>query len=480
MPPGLGHRAFAQIAKETIFGTFKDPLAKFEIISSAINPVIGTIRDPSLHSAVSRRALYQGGILYRGPLTVRLNFEGLLPLFEGVFGSATSTVEAGESVVRNHVFREFSTLPSYSIELNEGDPKSNGNVARYLGCKFAGVTIKGTAGQGDDGMLTAEFDVLAKDKDVNAGASNIGHPPGAYATVTGGGGAGGSPIITCGQDFIAAGVKPGTLVYGTGVGDNGTLVVTGGGGSGASKVVTMSNTAGVRAGQRVTGTGIGTNAIVSFVVNATTINVTVANSGAVSGSLTFTEGARVISITSATSLTVNVNNAGAVSGTLAFGLQFPALLPVLFHSDNIGSTINNGVLEDGTIRVRSFEVALENALADDRFYFGSTTIDEPIRNDFLTSRWTFEEEFQSWDSFARAKAFTDTTPKMILSASPTIGTGIRREFELRSKKAKYVEQGAPTEGYGIILQRTVQEAYHDTSDVSALYCRFRSLDGGVV
>ncbi len=63
----------------------------------------------------------------------------------------------------------------------------------------------------------------------------------------------------------------------------------GGGGSGGTTTVTMTSTTGVNVDDYVFGTGIGTNSQVVSVDNATTITVSVNNSGAVSGVLVFNQ-----------------------------------------------------------------------------------------------------------------------------------------------------------------------------------------------
>ena len=65
------------------------------------------------------------------------------------------------------------------------------------------------------------------------------------------------------------------------------LVVGSGGGSGSSTTVTCASTANVRPGMSVTGTNIGTNAYVVSITDSTTFVASVANSGSVSGNLTF-------------------------------------------------------------------------------------------------------------------------------------------------------------------------------------------------
>lgn len=80
-----------------------------------------------------------------------------------------------------------------------------------------------------------------------------------------------------------------TAVGATGGGDM-TLTVTvgSGGGSGSSTNVTCADTSDLREGWSVTGTNIGTDAKVVSITNDTTFVVSVANSGTVSGTLTFT------------------------------------------------------------------------------------------------------------------------------------------------------------------------------------------------
>src|SRR6185503_18621702 len=105
--PGLGHKSYLQIGpKETTYGTYIAPTSKLELISWDVEPNVSVIQDPSLYSV-------------RGTFVVRLNFEGLLELFRGLFGTySNSLVETG---VRDHTFKEGATLNSYSPEVIIGD-----------------------------------------------------------------------------------------------------------------------------------------------------------------------------------------------------------------------------------------------------------------------------------------------------------------------------------------------------------------------
>jgi hypothetical protein len=161
MPPGTGRASFLQWGpKEASYGTFQAPTQKLELVSWSVNPEIGFIQDPSLYGQVARRGLFQGGLVYKGTFVVRLNYEGELELFRGAFGTYSSAlVETG---VRDHTFKLGALLNSYSPEVVIGDIPA-GKCFRMLGAKLVGITIRGTAGTGNDAMLTAELTVLAKD-----------------------------------------------------------------------------------------------------------------------------------------------------------------------------------------------------------------------------------------------------------------------------------------------------------------------------
>jgi len=85
----------------------------------------------------------------------------------------------------------------------------------------------------------------------------------------------GNKYLSCPDDFLST--------YSLAVYPNNTTTATGS--SGAYTITVASNT-GIATGQQVTGTGIGTNCQVRS-VNGTTVTLTVANSGAVSGSIVF-------------------------------------------------------------------------------------------------------------------------------------------------------------------------------------------------
>jgi len=315
--PGLGHKSYLQMGVETTYGTAVAAAAKIEIISANADPNVGTIPDPSLFSARSRRALYQGGLFYEGAIKVRGNYGGgatggLGRLIKAALG-AVATTGAGPFT---HTYKEETGAaqpPSLTLELGEGDIPTT-KVKRVIGTTITGMTVAGTAGQGEDAMLQFTFPFVAK------------------------------------------------------------------------------------------------------------------------------------------TITTNFTPTAA--------LAFPTISPMLFHQSGAVTDDGSGDTQANQ-RVRSFELTLVNNYALDRFYFGSLTPDQPLRNDFLSARWRFTSEFADILAVARAGAFTTTTPKVkVVSGADS--------FELRSNSAKIVEYGNPVEGYGIILMNMVHEAFYDPTDLSAL------------
>jgi hypothetical protein len=85
----------------------------------------------------------------------------------------------------------------------------------------------------------------------------------------------GNKYLQCPSDFLS--------VYSLAVYPYNTTTATG---TSGEKTIVVASTTGIAVGQQVTGTGIGTNAVVRSIAS-TTITLTVANSGTVSGSVVF-------------------------------------------------------------------------------------------------------------------------------------------------------------------------------------------------
>lgn len=395
--PGLGHKSYMQIGpKEGTYGTFQLPTKKLEVVSWNVSPQIGVIRDPSLYGSPSMRALFQGALTYKGTFVVRLNYEGLLELLRAVYGTYSSSVVGGETYVRDHLYKEASTLNSYTIEIVIGDVPT-GKCYRVTGAKLLNLTVRGTAGTGNDAMLMAEFTVMAKD--VDAGTSNV------------------TPATTVGP-ISALSVSASQLTRGSG----------------------------------------------SFTADGVVAGMAISCPNVPVGTVVVTPGTTILQMTVA-----GTNGSGL---TASFSTcQFSSLYPVLFHQ---GITMDDGSGDAAaSVRIRSFEVTLEQPHAE-RAYVGSLTVDEPLREDFLKATWRFTQEFTTTTQLAAARAFTVGSPQLVFQHPTTIGSAVKREFELRSNQANLVEFTDPVEGYGVLISTATWESWFDPTDASALVARIRN------
>lgn len=196
--PGQGRFSKLRIAPEATFGT--NPVGaffgrQFEIIRCRVDPVKGEIPDPSLNNSVGRRAVFGGGILYRGSFLIRTNYQGLQLLFQWVFRRAPIYTSVTADRSWDAVFKDSdSELAVYSMAIWMGQ----GNIPATQGQRLNGAICtrllwRTVAGQGPDAMFQCEFDVLAKQ--LTTGIAEPATAPISTGTYTG----------TSGQRLITAG-----------------------------------------------------------------------------------------------------------------------------------------------------------------------------------------------------------------------------------------------------------------------------------
>lgn len=221
--PGLGHKSYVQIAKESTWGTFVAPDAsargqRLELTSWNVNPSISALPDASLYAKQSRRAMYQGGLVYKGSFSLRANYEGLEELLRAAFGSATRTTVSGK--VGDFTFTESATLPSLSIEAVMGEVGGAGKSFNLSGAKITSITFKASAGTGTDAMLMIDCNVIAKDMTANntvtanTGANLVTYTSccnisGTTVTLT----SGNTTALYVGMTVSGTGIPDGAVVY---------------------------------------------------------------------------------------------------------------------------------------------------------------------------------------------------------------------------------------------------------------------------
>jgi hypothetical protein len=302
--PAQGHKSYLQFGREAVYGTGVAATHRLGFVSSGVEPEIGIVRDNTLNNQVVRSSIYPVGQRARGQIEMVLDYDGLLLLFDGAFGTATFAANGGTTSGTGpytHTFTERSLLNSYTIEIVEGNVPAN-KCQRLIGAKIFGFTIRGEAGQGDGALVRVVWDVLAKEKQTD-------------------------------------------------------------------QTPTASLTAVARSS-------------------------------------------------------------------------------VLFHQ---AATINDGTADAAAdVRMRSFEINLGSPVHDDRFYLGSTTIDEPIRSDFVAPTMRFVKEFHTKTLIDAMKAGT--------TGNPALGFNSGTDWiTLQMDTAKATTYTHPISGYGIITQEVTWE-----------------------
>lgn len=385
---GQGFKSYIQMGVETVFGVAGTVTKKFEMVSWSVAPVIGSIPDASLFSGQSRRGVFEGGKSYRGNFVVRVNYDGILELWRGVHGGYTAgTVITGTT--RDHSFYEAAALKSYTIEAVTGEVPTS-KCFQLLGAKLMSVRVRGTAGQGSDAMVMAEFTVIAKDMIADTAITGSLTFPDI------------KPVLFHQASQIDDGAISMSVVRGV---ISGATTFTRVGGSNTADLIV--------ADMEVTGAGI-------------PVGITVQG------------------VTSATVLTLSGSCPNGAA-TLTF----------------------NKPVADGAMRLRSFEVTLENPHDEARYYMGSPTPEEAVRNDFIVARWRFVEEFTSIAAYNLARTWavagSEPSPRLIFQDPVAIDTDYYREFEMRSNKTQITEFSAPVEGYGVVTATVVLDAFYDPS-----------------
>jgi hypothetical protein len=404
--PGFGNRSYIQFAPEQYYA-FEGYTAtnKLEVISMNVDPVVGLIQDPSLTSAQSRRALYQGGLSYKGSFVVRANYEGMLELLRAVSGTYVGGATADSSgLVYDHVYTEGQTLKTYRIQMIEGDIPT-GKCQVLIGAKITDLTVSAKAGSGTDAMVTCTFNVVARDKLVSHNALGTPSLPAAL------------PVIYNQASTLLDGIHdtvPGRTDY--------SLLSTSTSSTQVSQAGGLTFYDGVKPGMKLWMANVpGTNTVGSI------------------------DGSTLLDLT-ANCVATNVNKPGYFSFVQ---------------------------------RIRSLEFSLVNPHAEDRFYMGDLNPDEPLRSDFLTCTWKFEQEFATLDQFNYMKAFSNAYPRVIFTHPTTIGTGSKREMEFRSLETRIKSFSVPISGPGVLVSTCEMEAFHNVGEASAFTMRVRNLQSAL-
>lgn len=173
--PGVGHKSFIQMGKETTWGTPVGVLIRIPILNDTLELEAPPIPDNVLHGNPWERTKYQGPRRVTGEFSTDLMFEGMLEFIRGCFGQYQSAVV--ETGVRDHTFKIGVNLNGYTIEETLSNIPT-GKVFQVQGAKFNRLVLRGVAGQGPEAKVSAAFGVIGKDRVENVtGSSGPADPP---------------------------------------------------------------------------------------------------------------------------------------------------------------------------------------------------------------------------------------------------------------------------------------------------------------
>lgn len=156
---------------------------------------------------------------------------------------------------------------------------------------------------------------------------------------------------------------------------------------------------------------------------------------------------------------------------------FPAVLPVIHHQ---AITVDDGTADSGAnLKVKSIELSFESPHEENNAVIGALNPEEPVGSDFVVPTWRITQIFKTKTAFDAARSFTDGSPRFVFQDPTTIGISSKREFELRSEKAKLREYSPPVESFGQIIATASWEAYNDPTDASAVVLRIRNTEAAL-
>lgn len=147
------------IGKQSAKGTPQETgtsLFRTEVIDfPSPEPVIGWFTDPSLHAGVSDRAVYPGGISWKGTFKIRANYEGSVTmlLVAGVLG----TYAAGPPITAV----EAADAGYFTLFYNRGGMEPTPKFEQLSDVRLTGFTFSCEASTGVSAMGTFEFEYVA-------------------------------------------------------------------------------------------------------------------------------------------------------------------------------------------------------------------------------------------------------------------------------------------------------------------------------
>lgn len=474
MADALGHYSYAAIGDEASYGGGVSCTHRLDIIGGSMELVRAPVRDKNLYNARSRRGAFRGPQHYRGRLSFRANYSGMLKLWHGVLPTTTSV--AVDTTARDHTFKEAAAgvaLPSKVLELIRGNVV-NGRCERYVGVSIMELTSSGQATDGDDSQEVWEGDFHARDAFFDKFVSPYKRL-GILCGITNG-----SAVITRSSgNFTNDGVKVGDVIEHAGFPDGTTVASI----DTATQITADQNATQTVASTVVTYTAQGiacntnsntnvTRDVGSFITDGVQVGDAVTGSGVAAGTT-------VTVVNSATQITLSLATSSTLTDTpLTFTHPSPSIHEVL-SCDLI--TLDDGTDDAGDdISFKSWKVTIAQPSDLKRYEGGSLLPRQPLPSDFLAPTIEITKRYRTSKLQKVAKAGTLGSPKLVWRHPTKIGAtnAANREFELRMNNA-FIPEGYPRQeiaGYGEIDQVIMWEGLKDDADATCIAARIRNLE----
>lgn len=176
-----GNKIWLQLGKQTVPGT---PVAatgvRLELITFDLSPVQGFMEDPSMVDGVlGPRDIQQGGRTYVGTMKMRLNYIGLLKIWEMLLGDQTSApaTPATSSVVNGlvtYTFKQGIDLPLHTAEFFEGGMDGLATCTQYTDfvC-FSGKISSEAVASGEAGIYTLECGTAGRVRAISVSPASL-------------------------------------------------------------------------------------------------------------------------------------------------------------------------------------------------------------------------------------------------------------------------------------------------------------------
>lgn len=205
--PGIGYKSYLQFGREATWANAVAATKRIGILSHSVKPDVTHVRDQTLTGSLVQRSIYNVMERVSGTINMYLEYENLMMLFDGAFGTATYGSNGGASVGANpytHTWAgEKEFFSSFTMQFIDGNIVA-GTSNRGLGMKVKGFKLSGEAG----GMAMASFDVVGKRMNSNQTVTALSQPGlptvalGSHVLVpTDGGGDAAADIITKSWEF---------------------------------------------------------------------------------------------------------------------------------------------------------------------------------------------------------------------------------------------------------------------------------------